>query len=151
MDNHSFLRCKNLGTLLICGERQSSCIEVNANVFKRNFRQRFFFVENVFRIVAQNAFVGRRDCADGIAGKLGAQLRNRLTHEVVRLVMQTIALPKTLFSFLVGANDIHQEIAGLSKRVLSGLEFFVRFGIHFQDDTGRPHVRSTVHKLTGVL
>lgn len=148
---YALLRCKNAGALPVGRESQRSCIKVNADVFEHNLRQRLPFVHGELGIVAQKALVHRGHGANGIAGQLRSQFGDGLANLVVGLVVQVVTLPKTLLPLLVLPNDARQEIAGLPERVLSGLQFLVGFGIHFQDDTSRPHVRGAADELTGVL
>ena len=124
---------------------------MDADVFKNDFRHLQLLVLCVFRIVGQQGLVSGRNGSHGVADELRTQFRYSFAHAIVAGVVQVVTLPKTLLPFLVLPNDARQEIAGLPERVLSGLQFLVGFGIHFQDDTSRPHVRGAADELTGVL
>ena len=147
----TLLTCKDCRCGSIFRKRQSTRVQMDADIFKNDFRQLQILVLCVFRIVGQQGLVGGRHGSHGVAYELSAQFRYSFTHAIVAGVVQVETLPQAQLLFWVLSDNINEQIASATKVLLGALQFFKGIAVHVQDNTSGTNVLGTFYQTTCVL
>lgn len=147
----ALLTCKDCRCGSIFRKRQSTRVQMDADVFKNDFRQLQLLVLCVFRIVGQQGLVCSRNGSHGIADELSPQFRYSFAYAIVAGMVQVETLPQAQLLFGVLSDNIDEQIASATKECLGALQFFKGIAVHVQDDTSGTNVPGTFYQTTCVL